>query len=521
MQTVYANIAANGNQEHSAQEQFERMTTFLASSEAQVLPHDQLEQWLTAEGRELQRRLLQEHLDLRAGSERRLAAVRGADAVQREEARPLSRALGTLFGSVTVWRLGYQAEGVACLCPLDAGLNLPTELYSYGVRRLVALQAARNSFNEVVEEVESVTGTAVHKRQVEELARAAAQDFDAFYAQRDPDTQGVSRKAVLVLTADGKGIVVRMEDLREATRQAAQNTNHKLQKRLTKGEKRNRKRMAEVAAVYLVEPFVRDAEDVVRELRPLHDVKTRRPRPTHKRVWASVVQDAADVIDEAFQQAQRLDPTHEHRWVVVVDGNPDQIRAVLKIAARYRVKVTLILDVIHVLEYLWKAAYCFHPDASQEAEAWVTERLRALLTGHDPSQVAAGIRRSATRQQLSAAKREAADSCARYLINKRKLLGYAEALRQGFPIASGVIEGACRYLVKDRMDRTGARWSLHGAEAVLRLRAIRTNGDFDDYWLFHLQQEYDRNHRARYAAGKVPSPLAVPSSAKPKLRRIK
>jgi hypothetical protein len=148
--------------------------------------------------------------------------------------------LGTLFGSVTVWRLGYPAEGVACLCPLDAGLNLPTELYSYGVRRLVALQAARNSFDEVVEEVESVTGTTVHKRQVEELARAAAQDFDAFY--------------------------------------------------------------------------------------------------------------------------------------------PDQIRAVLKIAARCRVKVTLILDVIHVLEYLWKAAYCFHPDASQEAEAWVTERLRALLT---------------------------------------------------------------------------------------------------------------------------------------------
>ena len=174
-----------------------------------------------------------------------------------------------------------------------------------------------------------------------------------------------------------------------------------------------------------------------------------------------------------------------------------------------------------MIEYLWKAAYCFHPDASQEAEAWVTERLRALLTGHDSSQVAAGIRRSATRQCLSAAKREAADSCARYLINKRKLLGYADALRQGFPIASGVIEGACRYLVKDRMDRTGACWSLDGAEAVLRLRALRTNSDFDDYWRFHLTQEYNRNHRARYASGKIPNPLATPSSAKPKLRRIK
>lgn len=99
-------------------------------------------QWLTTAGRELQRRMLQEHLDLRAGSERTLVQVLGADGVEREETRPLSRALGSLFGSVTVWRLGYQAEGVARLCPLDAGLNLPPELYSYGVRRLVAMHLA-------------------------------------------------------------------------------------------------------------------------------------------------------------------------------------------------------------------------------------------------------------------------------------------------------------------------------------------------------------------------------------------
>ena len=123
--------------------------------------------------------------------------------------------------------------------------------------------------------------------------------------------------------------------------------------------------------------------------------------------------------------------------------------------------------------------------------------------------------------KLSAKKRKAADTCARYLINKRELINYAEALRQGLPIATGVIEGACRYLVKDRMDRTGARWSLDGAEAVLRLRALRTNGDFDAYWQFHLAQEYERTHVARYAAGNVPNPLGVPSSRRAKLRRIK
>lgn len=521
MPTSYASATAMETPELLAQEQFERMTAFLGSAEAMTMAHTEMEQWLSTEGRELQRRLLQQHCDLRAEAERRLTRVRGADGESRRRARSRSRELGSMFGSVTVWRLAYEADAVPSLHPLDAGLNLPPGHYSYGVHRLVAEQTAKSSFDEVVVEVGKWTGTTVHKRQVEELAQAAAQDFDAFYAQRRLDVAGLGAKQVLVITSDAKGIVVRPEDLREATRRAAAQHQHKLEKRLTRGEKRNRKRMTQVAATYIIEPFVRDAEDVVREFRPVHEVAERRPRPTHKRVWASVVRDPADVIEEAFCEAERLDPEHRLDWVALVDGNRDQLRLIQQAARRHRVKVTILLDVVHVLEYLWKAAYCFCPEASREAEAWVTARLRLLLTGHDPSQVAAGIRRSATRQGLSKKERKAADQCAAYLKNHRAYLGYAKALRRGFPIATGVVEGACRYLVKDRMDRTGARWSLAGAEAVLRLRALVTNGDFDDYWRFHLTQEHERNHRSRYATGTVPNPLPGVRSTRPKLRRIK
>ena len=227
------------------------------------------------------------------------------------------------------------------------------------------------------------------------------------------------------------------------------------------------------------------------------------------------------MIEEAFREAERIDPEHQLHWVVPVDGNRDQLRLVRKVARRHGVQVTIVLDVMHVLEYLWKAAYCFHAEGTREAEAWVAERLRALLSGHDPSQVAAGIRRSATRQGLSSAERKPADACARYLINNRKLLDYAKALRRGYPIATGVVEGACRYLVKDRMDRTGARWSLQGAEAVLRLRALHSSGDFGEYWRFHLSQEHERNHRARYAQGAIPDPLPRSCANRSKLRRIK
>src|SRR5204862_4306916 len=114
------------------------------------------------------------------------------------------------------------------------------------------------------------------------------------------------------------------------------------------------------------------------------------------------------------------------------------------------------------------------------------------------------IRRSATRRGLTAEQRKAADTCAGYLLNHTAYLRYHEYLAAGLPIATGVIEGACRHLVKDRMDLTGARWSLDGAEAVLRLRALRTSGDFDAYWRFHEQQDYRRNHVAVYADGQVP-----------------
>jgi hypothetical protein len=514
-------LAPSADKFQSSRAQFEQVIAFLESADALQLQHGAVEQQLTRDGRELLRRLFQDHLNLRSAAERALPEVTGAEGARRSESRELGVGLGTVFGGVRSVRLVYQGAGLGGLAPMDAVLNLPPGYYSHGIRKLIAEHVAKDSFEEVVAEVEAVTGCVVGKRQVEELAAAAALDFDAFYAQYPAASWSATPTALLVLSFDGKGIVVRKQDLREATRKAALEGKHKLDKRLAKGEKRNRKRMAEVATVYRVEPFVRDAEDVMRELRPAKDVAIRRPRPTSKRVWASVVEDMTDVIEEAFSHARRLDPDHQRQWVVLVDGNKDQIRAVRKVAKKHGVSIVLIVDLIHVLEYLWKAAYCFHADGSQAAQDWVTERLRALLTGSDPSQIAAGMRRSATRKHLPETTRKAVDVCARYLINNRRSLNYAVALECGFPIATGVVEGACRYLIKDRMDRTGARWSLQGAEAVLRLRALRTSGDLAGYWAFHLERELQRNHLCLYADHQPPNPLPPPSLTKPKLRRIK
>ena len=165
--------------------------------------------------------------------------------------------------------------------------------------------------------------------------------------------------------------------------------------------------------------------------------------------------------------------------------------------------VTIICDFIHVLEYLWSSAWSFFPESEPETEAWVAAKALAVLNGQ-ASTVAASIRRKATCLGLDAHARHNADRCADYLLAKRDYLAYPRALAQRWPIATGVIEGACRHLVKDRLDITGARWGLDGAETILKLRSLRSNGDFDEYWKFHLDRERQRVHEARYANGELP-----------------
>jgi len=491
------------------------------------MSHSDLETLLEQQGRELMRQLLQAHLDWRAQAKPTTPVV-GADNVERTHQRSGTRALETLLGTVQVTRAGCGARGRETLFPLDAELNLPTERYSFGIRRRAAEEATKGAFDEVVKILGTHASAAVAKRQVEEVVRRAAQDFDSYYLDRRlawPTETGPSSK-ILVLTFDGKGVPMRPSDLRPATQAAASRRQRKLTTRLTKGEKRHVKRIAQVAAVYTIAPFVRTAEDLIRELRPdTAPPRQDRPRPEGKRVWASLAKEPAEVIDDAFLDAASRDPKRRKRWVVLLDGNLDQLDRVRAVATRHRVKVTIVLDLIHVLEYLWKAAYVFFPEGSMEAEGWVTERLLWLLCG-DAGQVIASVRRTATCRGLTAAARKPADTCADYIDRFKAYVQYDAYLKAGLPIATGVIEGACRHVIRDRMEITGARWSLEGAEAILRLRSLRASGDLDTYWRHHEQRELERNHAAQYANGKIPS-LTRPGSASrrpansPRLRVVK
>lgn len=508
-----------------ADDQYAGVKQYLASPEVQGMSESDVERELQKRGQELLRQLLQAHLTTR-GPGAAVGPVHDAGGVERPERRWHARALETVFGTVDIERVGYGRAGEESLHPLDGQLNLPPERYSLEVRRRVAEEAAKLSFDEARRTLERHTGAAVPKRQMEELVQRAAQDFDAFYEARRGAAAGEAEEArsILVITVDGKGVVMRKEDLRAATRRAAAQRQHKLRWRLSKGEKRNSKRMATVAAVYTVAPFVRTPEEFLRSLAPLESrdlTQAPRPRPVAKRVWASVEKEPAAVIEEAIREAQHRDAAQQKRWVVLVDGHVHQLALLTASVAAHAVPVTVIVDIIHVAEYVWKAARAFHREGTLELEYWALTRLRATLEGKAAA-VAAGMRREATVKKLSAAARAGVDDCADYLHKYAAYLHYDTYLATGYPIASGVIEGACRSLVRDRMELTGARWRLQGAEAILKLRALRASGDFDAYWTFHEAQERERHHASQYAGGVIPPVTSpTPTITQPRLRRVK
>lgn len=199
----------------------------------------------------------------------------------------------------------------------------------------------------------------------------------------------------------------------------------------------------------------------------------------------------------------RRDPGHTRPWVALVDGAKHQIDVIRSEAKRRGVKLATVVDFVHVVEYLWGAAWCFFDEGDPAAEAYVAEKGRAVLDGK-AGIVADAIRRKATTLGLDPQRRKKADECARHLKNKAPFLDYPTALERGWPIATGVIEGSCRHIVRDRFDITGARWSLEGAEAMLKLRAVRANGDWAAYLRYHLTQERKRVHQSRYAHGIIP-----------------
>jgi hypothetical protein len=256
-----------------------------------------------------------------------------------------------------------------------------------------------------------------------------------------------------------------------------------------KGEKANKKKMAAVGAVYTIEPFVRTADDVIEEVMR-KEARARRPRPQNKRVRAELLVGKAALFLWLADEVIRRNPQASKPVIFLSVGE----QALHDRQGEYLPEDTVcILDLFHVMERLWKVAWCLFEEKTQKraAHQWVEERLKRLLEGKVDA-VIRGLRYQATQRGLKGPKRKTVRDAADYFAGNRDRMKYDAYLAAGYPIGSGVVEGACRHLVKDRMERTGMRWLPSGAQAMLDLRATYLNGEWEAFWIFHVAQEDER-----------------------------
>jgi len=373
--------------------------------------------------------------------------------------------------------------------PLDARLGLPAGEFSYLLENWAQRFCVKGAFAEARGSLAELLGLGPGVRSLEHMNQAVAAAAPAFADSR-PVPPAAEEGELLVLTADGKGVPMRRPP-------AAGPRRHP--RRRKKGEKAKQKQMAYVGAAYTIARFVRTADQVVQELHAAA-APPARPAPCHKHVWAEMTRvvegetcnGRVALFARLAEERRRRDPPEHKPTVCLFDGEAALWDAWLE----WLGDTVGILDIFHVLERLWDAAYCFHAEGSREAEAFVTVRLRMVLEGRVGG-VIGGLRQMGTKHGLKGAKARALAVVANYLDNNRDFMHYDAYLAAGYPIGSGVAEGACRHLVKDRLEQTGMRWTVAGAQAMLHLRATYLNGDWDAFWEYRIGEEQKRLYQPR------------------------
>ena len=462
-------------------EQFACLLTW-AAEESGLLDHGEREEVIGQEGRELQRRLLQATFALDSAREERIAQVTSAAGIRHGTVEAgHDRGLASVFGPVRVTRMAYRNRREPNLYPADARQVLPDDPYSLGMRALAAFHLAGGGYGQAQEIIEARTGVTAGRAQLAGLAGDLAAWTGGFYEERARDAEEEQQPDgdVIMMQGDGKGIALRPEHRKGGGIDPAHP---------------GIKKMAEIVAVADFTPAVREPEDIAAP--PARRKAHPGPEARDKWVSASITDDIPSMIAKALDEAGRRDPARVRQRVFLAGGNKQQITVIGDEAGARGLKVPVLIDYIHVSG---KAAAALHPGdpaaAGQRADGQLLRVLhgRAKAVAATLASVAARARARNPRPDLTDV-----DKAVTYLTNNHQHMRYGKALAAGWPTATGVIEGACRFVIEDRFGITGARWSPGGADVILKLRAVVVNGDLDDYMRYYKSRYREEHHLARY-----------------------
>ena len=380
----------------------------------------------------------------------------------------------SIFGTIPIGRAYYYSPGSSGIIPLDGELNLPERGYSYLVQEFSSRLAVTMSYEDAQKVLESFFPVKVPIRSLERIVGDLCDDVSKFYEEETPP-EVCPEAAVTVATIDKKGIVIRKSNADQSASQTPPKN----------PEKPGKKKMATVISTYVTRRHVRTADDVLTDVADDNGCDAK-PRPQNKLTWGSLTEGPEETVGRLKKFVdQRLPKGNE--LVCVLDGE----RSLWTLVYAYFPKAFFVLDIFHVLEHLGKAALCFYDEGSPKAREFVTERLKMLLLGRAGAMIG-GLKQMLCKHRLSGVKKHSLQQVIGYLERNRKHMRYEICLARGYPIGSGVIEGACRNLINDRLELTGMSWTIQGAESIMRLRALHINKHWNAFWKHHRQSERQR-----------------------------
>lgn len=387
----------------------------------------------------------------------------------------------SIFGRVRICRAYYHSPGTAGTFPLDGELNLPKRSCSYLVQEFVSKLAVNMSYEKAVELFGSFFPLDLPIRSVESFLGDLSDDVADFYeTQSGPETAAGAE--ITVATIDRKGVVIKKSEPHGPDNDAVPSN----------PDKPGKKKMAVVVSAYNTQRHIRTPNDILKEMSEESDAKDK-PKPENKHLWGSLTEGPEKTVARLQKATTRRLPKG-NELVCILDGE----RSLWALIYQYFPTAFFVLDIFHVMQYLAKAAHCFHPENSPEARKFVTERLQMLLLGK-AGKLIGGLKQMQTKHKLSDGKAYDLGQVVGYLERNRRHMRYEICLKFGYPIGSGVIEGGCRNLINDRLELTGMRWSPNGAESVIRLRAVHINKDWDSFWKFRRKSERRRLYGDRYS----------------------
>lgn len=382
----------------------------------------------------------------------------------------------SVFGKLSFARHYFYSSDAGGICPLDADLSLPMRCYSDLLRDWMAFDSTDGAYRETSTTLERILGLELSIQSLERVVLADACDVAAFYDHLPETAPATALGSILVAQADGKGVPM------------VQPSGTSTPLRLSKGQKRTKKKEAIVTALYTISPYLRTSQDVLAALlhEPARPDQQQRPRPLLKELRATLDGKASAVSRVAMRAALR-----DGRQILSRVALTDGAEALQEQMQAHLPSYTLVLDIIHVTDYLWASATALVGEQSAERTPWVRRHLERILMGQTAS-VIEELSQEAQASERTERQVAALRTTIGYYRRNLPFMQYDEYLARGWPIGTGVVEGACGHVVKDRMEQAGMRWTKAGAQAMLDLRSVRLTGDWEAYWAFHRHKEHER-----------------------------